>query len=331
MAGSITDPSQWRLRTRVNSIPYKFLGADGSFTMEGGDVTYRVIIPSNQLINFIGEIFPAATVFGNVAVPQGAAQLQGLPNLRAKKVSFKSQDSGKPIDPFGFDSSSPAGTYYEACELEINYGPSQVQDSKPNDPSTFLDISASASGEFIHTPLPKAKWVARVNPDVPAGELNEPPGVIPANNQVGNNPRVDPAEVNKDAQVPASILVPLTDWTVKWNQIPYEYFRDVMVWRLRFMLGRVNNDFYPILFNAYPGTLLFTGYTYSNQYTWRDGLANAPPVNVEMKILEKCVIYKGVVQGHNDFWRPGVGWQRLLQDGVNPVFPDWDYNTLFNI
>ena len=336
MAGLIESPANWRLRTN-NGIPFKLLGHSGDFSPEEGNVVQRILIPANALVAFLTETFPPPLVIGNTAIPQ-TAKLPGMPGLLANRISFKSFDDSRPVDPFNMDPTAPAGTYNEAIELDVTYGPRESQEPDRNDPFTFLEISGTTTGEFIHSTMPKAKWQPKRNPQVDpdavdadadpdGGNVADPDTNAPSQGAV--NPTIEETQNVNDPTVPVTSLVPQTEWTLKWNQIPFEFFTEVLIHRLRILLGRVNTHTVPILFGALPETLLFVGYNYSNQFTWRDGQVGLPPVSLEIKIIEKRVLWRGVIRGHNDFWRPGRGWETLLQDGTNKVYRGWDFNGLF--
>ena len=96
-------------------------------------------------------------------------------------------------------------------------------------------------------------------------------------------------------------------------------------------MGRCNSAVFPLLFNAWPETLLFAGYTYKADYTWRDGQVTIPPITCEMKIIEKRVLWNSKIVGHNHFWRPGKGFERLLIDGARPAYLPINYGILFKV
>jgi hypothetical protein len=50
-----------------------------------------------------------------------------------------------------------------------------------------------------------------------------------------------------------------------------------------------------------------------------------------MKFLEKRVVWNNIIVGHNHFWRPGVGWTRLLIDGENPTYLSRNHNILWDV
>lgn len=333
MSSHFDDPSKWRLRT-AGGIPYKQLEMSGDFEFEGGSVSRTVLIPSNQLLAFLQEQLPSPVQIGNVIVPQ-VRTLEGFPSLALNKIKFSQFDSSLPIDPFGFDSGAPSGTYYSVVKCDIEYGPHKKIEGDENDPQTFLEVSANTTQEFLHGSVLKSKWQLETNPDL-TGDDESPSGghVDPDTDEVGDgavNPTEGDKEVNTDPTISFSTMVPKTEWTVRWTQIPYVFFRDVLIHRMRYLLGRVNSNTVGFLFNALPETLLFAGYNYSQTVTWREGNTNTPPATVEMKFIEKRIIWNGIVCGHNHFWRPGYGWQRLLINGTDPPYKKWDMSRLFKV
>lgn len=326
MAGKLENPADWRLVT-TGGIPYKQLEMSGDFTDEGGSVLRSVLIPSTSLYNFLVELFPPPIVIGNVVVRQ-VKTLEGFPSIGVQRVAFKQFDDAVPIDPFGFDPNAPSGTYYPVVQCDIQYGPLKLEEADENDPQTFLDISANATGEYLHTNIPKAKWQPETNPDGGDGVEN------PDTDEVGNgatNPTQESPEENRDPNVPVTIRVPKTEWTIQWSQVPFDFFQNVLIHRMRYLMGLVNSNTVPYLFNAPPETLLFTGYSYNQQVTWRQGNITTPPAKVTMKFVEKRIIWNGVVIGHNHVWRPGYGWQRLLLDGTNPLHQTHSFTKLFRV
>jgi len=322
------DSSQWRLRTS-GGIPYKFLEMDGTFSEEDGNVNWKAIIRANTLPAFLAELFPPPLVVGNRTIPR-AASMPGAPGLKAKKISFRTQTEGTPIDPFLADPSANAGTYHNDIEVTVEFGTGYKKDNE-DDPNLFLEITGNASGEFIHTSCPGAKWVPQKNSNVSGNNNPEDDSSVadPETGQPVGTVIDEEAEVNKDPTVPTIIIVPQTEWNVKWTQVPYNLFINVIIHRLRLLNGRVNSVPFSLLFNAPRETILFTGFSYTTKYSWRDNQVDTPPVQLEMKFLEKRVYWKGYIVGHNHFWRPGKGWQRLLVDGVNSTYGAWDLNLMF--
>ena len=331
MASNFDDPSLWRMRTS-GGLAVKYLGIEGSFAPEKAQVTVKYLIRSSDVVSFMLEMFPNPIRIGEIEVPQ-STPLPGLPGLIANNVTFKQFDDGKPADPFGFDPSAPAGTYYPVIQVSVDYGqPKASQDPKADDPKTFLEISGHATGDYLTTTVPKGKWVPKTKNPESLPETNVPnEGDIPFEELRLQKPGVEKKVAVKDPTIPIIIPVPQTEWTVKWSQIPFDYFQNVLIYRLRWGMGMVNSAAMPVLFAALPETILFAGYSYQQSYTWRDGKIGTPPVSVEMKFLEKRILWGGVLRTHNDFWRAGTGWETLTLDGTRKVFESRDLNGLFQI
>lgn len=332
------DSTTWRLGTS-NRVPYKFMGIEGEFGTEDGSITWTGIIESGRLIDFLEYMFPPARRIGNTMYPIGRS-LSGLPAMQASRVSFRSQDDGRGADPISFDPSAPNGTYHPLITVDVTFS-NQLESgsragSNANDPKTFLDISANASATFLHTSTPNSKWVPIKQTLLDNNnEDDSSPGphmVDPLTGMtITSGEEQQPAEVNRDPEIPATILVPKTQWNLTWPQIDHELFNDVIIHRLRYLIGRVNKSRFSVLFNAEPETLLFASYAYTQQYSWRNGLVNSPPIKLDIQIIEKRVVWKGAIMGHNEFWRPGKGWQRLLIDGTRPAYSAFDFDFLFQV
>lgn len=305
------DPSTWRLRTTPGNVPYRIVGMEGSFEPERADATMEVLVASADLLSFADEMFPAPYLFGGFPVYPARGRITGTP-LKCQKFTWKAHVDGKPVDPFNIDETAPSGTYQSVCSVSINFstdgntGDNQDQDeSVPNDPSTFLEVSCSGAGEFIHSTAPKAVWVDDYDEE---------------GYWVGTT--------NKLSTTPVSILVPEVEWDIRWPRIPYQYYTDTLVSRIRSCLGKVNSSAMTALFNAPKETILFVGYSMQKNYTWRTN--TQPPFTLNIKFTEKHVVDDaGTIRGHNDFWKADVGWQRLLYDGVNPMYRSTDLNNMF--
>jgi hypothetical protein len=306
MAGYLEDPTQWRLRTLVNNIPYKLLSAEGSFEHVSAAMDIKVLIHTSDLIAFCSELFPAPFMFGAISIPQ-YVRFGNIGNLVAKSVSFKGFDSGLPTDPTQVDPGAPIGTYFPTLELTIHL--STAPQGSPTNPVTYLEVSADASGEYIHVP-PANTTLQSLNPD-------------------GTPNTTEPPRRNRVPILPHTIMVPQTMWSLKWPRIPFFVFRDGIRPRLELALGKVNSEAFSLLYANFPETLLFAGYTYSFAFTWKPGSDDAPFINLDMKFLEKRVLWRGLIRGHQDVWRPGSGWDRLLING-QPSYEAVDFNTIFN-
>lgn len=356
MASQFDDPGSWRLILPGSRVPLKFLGVSGSFEADKGSVEFKGLIPSSSLITFLNYIFPPPRQIGNLSLPQSYS-LPGLPGLIAKSVSFNSFDENLPSDPFGFDpeepvGTAPVGTYYKTLEVSVSFGMERTQEPAATDPLTFLEVSCQGTGEFIHTKAPKAKWQHQTDegntePANPAagsiwapfyakGTNTPKPAGKPADAKVDRTPGVDAngntdtsTEPVADPSLDVNIRVPILNWTLKWKQVPHDYFHSMLVHRLRWGLGLVNSTpFYPIA-NACPETILFTEYDYNESYTWKAGTFGKPPIDVTMKFVEKRNLWNGRICGHNHFWMPSKGWMYLLINGKTLAAARTEYTTAF--
>lgn len=308
---TITVPeSDWRL-SLSSGTKYKLLSSSGTFTDEEATATEVVIIKAQNLGDFVRHCIPGPFESLGTLVYPGNRLMPGTP-LMTKRISWQSNVDGKPVDPFLQDTAAPDGTYEGDLRLTIEYGTSPLNDladsgggSDPNDPRTFLEISANASGDFISTPVKgTAKWEG-------------------VNTTFGESDEV------KEQGIPHVITSSEVEWTCRWSQIPHNFMNSVLMSRLRSKLGFVNNATMPMFYNAPAETILFLGYSIQQQFTWRSGLGGQPPVNIEFKFLEKNFTWVTTQVTHNHFWRPGWGWRRLLVDGVNPTYKSTNLTNIF--
>jgi hypothetical protein len=226
-------------------------------------------------------------------------------------VGFKALTDGRPIDPFGNDREAADGTYEQFLELDIDYESSSVSDDDPDqdDPTTFLEISSTASINFLADTIGSngALWV-------PSG-TDEDSAV--------------------DISVPSTVIETAMEWSFRWPQVPYEYFSDTLIARMRDALGKVNNAPNTLFHNAPAETILFLGYSISQTASWqrKDGV-KVPPLNLDLKFLEKNFKATDSLTGteiqvtHNHIYRPGFGWRRLLVND-SPLFGQTDMNAIF--
>ena len=298
--------SQWRLTT-FGGIPVKVVSRNGSFGEEDASATEVYIIKASNLTAFALESFPLPfTLFGTIFYPRRRF-LPSIPTLVTKTISWEALTEGKPTDPFASDPNAPSGTYEEFVKVTIEYGTSEVNDaddgdgSDTDDPKTFLEISSNASVEFLSPPIRStSKWVYK---------------------------NASQEEV-KEIDVQQSTMQPQTEWNTVWSQIPQGFFNTTLIGRLRSKLGKVNNSVMSLFYDAPIETILFIGWSLREQFTWRTGFSGQPPVQLELKFLEKNIFVtdkNGDVDqvGHNHIWRPGEGWVRMLVND-NPIYQKAD-------
>ncbi len=304
----LEDPTTWRHRTARSGIPYRYVSASGSFSDEDATATEVYIIQSKFLLKFILESFPPPTeVLGMTFYGQKRA-MPGLASLRTRTVAWEAHTEGLPSDPFQQDTGAPEGTYGgklgDFTKITITYGTSSANDEEPDpeNPRTFLEISANASGEFISSPTTgKAKWGSEDGDEV------------------------------TDVDIPGGVVQPLTEWSVRWNQIPYTYFNDTLIATLRSKLGLVNDGDMKLLHEAPEDTMLFTGWSLRQQFTWRENKPGEAPVSLDLKFLEKNFeAANGVKVTHNKFFRPSTGnFETLLLNGQDKVFKSTNLDNIF--
>lgn len=313
-----TDPTTWRLTT-PGGIPYKRHsegGHEGRMTWDSLEVTEKYLIEASQLQAFLREMFPwPVTEADEDDIPIiKYGTLQGTLNITASEVAWTGYPPGQPFDPFSADPDAPFSTYARLALVTVKYndsldkGDNGGKGSDPDDPTTFLEIGASASGEFIHTPIPGSSW------ENASGESTN----------------------NTTPTAPAQIIVPETEWSLTWPRVSGKYFNNVLIGRLRNIMGKVNSTSYSLLYNAPAETLLFVGWDMSEerQVIFNSELGTLSflqrPLRVSMKILEKRVVTENnAIKGHNHVWRPGSGWQKLLINGTDPLYQSYNYNNLF--
>lgn len=303
----------WRLST-PGGIKFRLKDQVGSFSEEGSEVTLTVIIQSGDLLDFVLESFPVPFISGgNLTYPQRLT-LGGLPSLVSKRVSFKGLTDGLPIDPFGSDSGAPSGTYEQFLEVQITFSTAVENDTgrDPNNPFTFLEVSASASGEFLSAPI--------------RGEEN-----VPVLWTLETGDTFDPE--HRDLDIPQPVTQVLIGWTLNWTQIPFNFYNNTLMSRLREKMGKVNDSDMPIFTDAPAETILFMGFSTRQQFTWRTGNTGASPIALTMNFLEKNFETEiggtGVQVTHNHMYRSGTGWRKLTING-NPLHADTDMNEIFD-
>lgn len=307
MTSVYEDPSSWRLQTGGTGVPYRIVAMGGEFGPEEASAQVEMLVPADKLLQFALEMFPAVTYLGAFPIYPSYGKIYGT-NLYAQRISWKGHVDGKPVDPFGIDAGAPAGTYQKVCHLTVSYQTMNDQEqSDENQPETFLEVSCTGGGHFVHTDAPGAKWWKSEGSTV----------VAPETDVVGPN-------------IPLGMTVPTTDWDLSWPRVPYTYWTTTLIGKIRAALGRTNDAAMPIFANAPKGTILFAGYTLRKSYSWRSGVTYQSPFNLNMKFSEMRVVDEsGTVRGWNDVWKPGVGFRYLTHKDGTPVYRYHDLTGIF--
>jgi len=302
----------WRLKT-AGGIPYLKKSLEGSFSIENSTATEVYIIRASDLVDFANESFPYTVSFGGYLVFGSERSLPGQSRLVSKIVKYKGLTDGRPIDPFGVDplaDDDTDDTYEKFLEITIDYGPSERPDGEADqdEPLTFLEISSSASTNFL----------ADTEGSISVA-WGEPYGDGDANNTEA-----------VDVDIPATVIETSIEWSFRWPQVPFQYFSDTLISRLRANLGKVNSGPTALFHNAPAETILFLGYAINQSLTWRrdEGII-VPPLNIDFKFLEKGFMdVDNNLVTHNHFYRKGVGWRRLYVN-ENPIFAQANLDSIF--
>ena len=330
------DPGEWRL-TSPGGIKHKLIRQWGRFGREDSSWNQEICIQSHDLLAFIVECFPAPVVDGNFVIYDRRFYPAGLSALECKDITVEGFTSGRPIDPFAagvalYTAEEYVKTFEPYLRVTITYGPSPTNDRQrdPDNPFTFLEISASAAGEFLTSEVNQDD----VNWEDEDGETEQPN--------------------DTDTELNQTVTSLEVEWTCKWPQIPFAFFYDVLKPRMHSVMGRVNNAPLALFGDAPAETILFLGYQKDHEYTWRDGYTGSSPVGVTMRFVEKNFmgrqklieqesessasassdrptgpgIWQDVQVTHNHMWRPNHGWQRLLVDG-QPIYALSNLMTIF--
>lgn len=308
MAGLTEDPRNWRLSTD-GGIKYRLISMSGQFDADDASITEEYIIQASDLAAFTLESFPDTVSSGSSFTIQPKRRLPGSnsPNVFTQTVGFEGFTSGKPIDPYGSDPnapSSPAETYEQFVKLTINYTNDASQDD--DDDGEFLNITATASGEFLLLPMR----------DVDFGD------------EATQNPLDPPENVveNKDPVVPATKLLPMEEYRVSLPSILITALPGLVA-RARARMGAVNSQPMPVFWDAVPETILFTGYGYEKKYSWKGVSASFDMTFLEKAVVDQApllvngqVFIPGRWFGHNHFWNPELRkFQKILVEKGPPA------------
>lgn len=319
------DSGEWKL-TSPGGIKHKLITQSGQFGREDASWKQEICIRSHDLSAFVAECFPPPLVVGNLVFYPRRFYPSGLPALECKTISVEGFTSGRPIDPFSagvglYTDENYAKTFEPYLKVTISYGTSPTNDAQRDEenPFTFLEISASASGEFLahEVNLDDVAWADR------------------------NDTEEDPDD--KDTDLQKTVASTEVEWVCKWPQIPFAFFYDTLKPRLHACMGKVNDEALALFGGAPAETILFLGYQMGHEYTWREGYTGTSPIQCTMRFVEKNFqgrqkkagldpdaepVWWDVQVTHNHLYRSNHGWQRLLVDD-EPIYDDCDMMTIF--
>jgi len=294
--------SNWALST-AGGIKYKLVDGypTGSFTDESGQIVEKYIVRAGDVNAFLNESFPPVLIVGPLWYFQSKRACPQFRGLFTKTVDFGPFRSGKPGDPFNaYGGLTDTETYSAEYLVTITYTADKDQGSEDNNNESFLTVTADTGGE----------WLV----------------IDAAENSVWNGGAGDDEPID-DFQLPGTQLVPKTQWNVKWPKFPNTLLSDV-VERAREAFGKVNSDPMSLFQDAVKETILFTGFSYTEEWSWKE---TGPAVSMNMTFDEKFIKDGDVNDAdvtHQHIYRPGKGFQKLLIDGKN-LYKTSDLNELF--
>jgi len=149
------------LKATVGGVPYRLMGGYPKISQsdEGTRVSEQYLIKSSDAGKFSAESFPPPVVFENFGAIQQRRRMPGSGYFITKNVSFKPQSEELVWDPmlvYGDVSKNEAFDPY--CLVDIEYETQKDSDSTKqdkDDPTTFLERSISAGGQWLSLPPQK--------------------------------------------------------------------------------------------------------------------------------------------------------------------------------
>lgn len=322
MTSIYSDSSTWRLKTTgANQVPYRIIAVSGGFAPEHAAAQMTLLVPSNRVIDFATEMFPPMRITPTGILyypPRG--RIQGTP-LQAKSINWNAHVDGKPVDPFSIDPTAPPETYQDVCTVQVDFETINNEggdgEDGTDDPETYLTITCNGAGEYIQS--------FESGEPIPSDDSSSSSSGV---DNYGNAINPGSQTQTEFEQIPVSIMVPQFEWNAKWPRVPIDYFKSRIRPRLRAAIGRVNSAAMPLLGVIEPETVLFVGFSSSADFSWR--VPSSEFIQIDLKFLEKNGgIKNGEVIGHNHFWKPGDGWERVLYNKVDPVYPSYDLNLIY--
>lgn len=340
------DPSKWRLKTALKQVPYKLLKTKYKLSQETGTGSgfVELLVPANKLYKFLEDVLPSPKLYGNIFVTEFVYYPFGIddpgtivsdakaPILAILDADIESWDDERPNDAFGADPDAPCRTYNEVMKVTLNLGCPPNGKVDPDNPKTFLEISAEETGDFVHVPA-TALVQEDVKPTTTGFTLGVPDGKQTA---------------VRDPNIPWGTLQPSVTWSLKWKNIPKRCWDQVIHPRMKQALGKLNKTPFKPLDDAPKGSLLFLGFEWEQVYSWYNDpklttdfqtstagdlndLLVLPLVTVHFKILEKIVINENEskIYGHQSFFIPDQNAYRWVSQNGKPTFQYFDFNKFF--
>lgn len=304
---STLDFTNVRLET-PNGIPYKFLGINGSESLEKASATAELVILSADLDEFIEECLPTPLVIAGFVTILPGLSLGGAPWLVAQSIDWESAIAGLTIDPFGTDPNAPAGTYSPLAKLTVKFETSvQNEENEPdeNNPETFLERSLDAGVQYLTIP-PEKTEIALANDE-------------------------SDFFANEDEELGVFKIIPTIEHILKWKWALRPAWTTIYA-----ALGKVNSNVIP-LFNYAPAEhVLFAGFSGQQNYKMFRTRSKQPSVRTDPWSLDFKFSQRTINEGSNQFgwnhmYAPKKGqWVKLRRKDTDEfLYQTTDFRNLF--
>ena len=340
------------MASRVNSeanlktaglTPYTLM--EGYPTLEVSDDgvsgVEQVLLAATDLESFLAESFPVPVVRNGLLFLPSRRRMPGSDILITKKISVKPHTGEKPADPFGVNGNLPEDTFDKELLLTINYETMRDSDSDsnnerdPTNPLTFLEREISLGGEFItigpqNTETGDSEVGNDSSPEPEDGEHTWQNAIAQDRSQAVTASftpaAAEPANVTatQDPNLPIVKMVPTGELKFKWPLAIRPPWRSMFRYlgacngRTRTSSGtessRVQNVHNALFWNLEPETILYSGFSATQEFVWNGSSASAQPWNVDFQFSVKRVEESGSVYGWNHIWVPKEQkWKKLYR------------------
>jgi hypothetical protein len=312
--------------TTDGGLPYTLLEGFPRGSVEtngpsGAQEQYR--IRASDLEDFIAEIVPPMEIIDSKVVIPPLRAMPGAPYLIPSKVSFEPFNPTLPCDPFGQDSSAPAGTYVDDIRLTIDYETSiasnEDEDRDDADPDSFLEQSVRSSLEVLNIPAS-----GTVVSDVEDNPYEEGTGdYYTFARQQAEKPKAPTTDIR--------LMVCINEFSFKWKRVLRPNFSNMFS-----LMGTTNNAVHTWLLNAPKTTVMFLGISGSREFQSAGTRTIVKPWSLDLRFAHKQINHDGKIYSWNHVFdpSPGVGkFVAVFRSGSSGagslMHPAANFNLLF--
>lgn len=301
-----SDITQANLAT-TGGIRYKLLNGYPTFDVsdDGTKSVEEIAIRSVDFAGFVVESMPPPIFFLNFVVLPPRRRMPGTTFMVTKSISAAPFAGSMPGDPL--NAHGNGASYDDWYRLTINYETMQESDDRkrePNRPETFLEHSLSAGGEFLSIPPNRT-------------EIQE--GDVDTETSIGE------IEANQDQQMPIVKVIPTIEHNFKWKYVLEPNWAEIYK-----MLGTVNDRALAWIPESKKDTVMFTGVSGNQVYTWDGAQARVQPWSLDFKFSQKHIQEDEAVYGWNHAFSPKKGkWVKLFRADAQPLYQRRDFRPMF--